>query len=121
MAVASPDQLLRHDRLQGERELRAYLGLLASREDVDDAGEGLYRRAGVEGGKHQMTRLCHRQRCLDGLAIAHLPDEHYVRVLPQHVLEGRRKSAGVASDLTLGDQTALGLVHELDGSSSDTM
>ena len=66
-----------------ERELRADLRLLVRREDVDDAVDRLRRRVGVQRAERQVARLGDLQRRFDRLEVAHLADEHDVRVLAQ--------------------------------------
>ena len=65
--------------------------------------------------QHQVTSLGHRQCRRDGLQIAHLTDEHDVRVLAQHVPKGFREAVRIRVDLPLVHQTLAMFVHELDG------
>ena len=108
------DQLLADDALEHERELRADLILLVRREDVDDAvdrGDGAVR---VERGEDEVTRLADGERGLDGLEVAHLADEHDVRVLPEDVLERGLEALGVRADLALVHDRELVRVQVLD-------
>ena len=56
-----------------------------------------------------------RMASLDGLQVAHLPDQNHVRVLTQHVLQGIREAPRVPAQLALGDHREAGRVGELDG------
>ena len=114
-AVATADELLRHHRLEDQRQLRADLRLLVRREDVDDAGEGLHGGAGVQGREDEMAGLRDGERRLDGLAVAHLADQHDVGVLAQHVLQRRAKPSVSLATSRCVTRQRLGLVQELDG------
>ena len=107
-------QRLGDHALEHERELRAHLRLLVGREDVDDAVDGLHAAVGVQGREGQVAGLGDDQRRLDGLQVAHLADEHDVRVLAQDVLERLLEGAGVGADLALVDQAVLVRVQVLD-------
>src|SRR5262249_48622806 len=85
------------------------------REGVDDRGDGLGGGASVERREDEVAGFCHGERGLDGLAVAHLTDQDHVGVLSQYLTERLREAGRVAGDLTLGDETAPGLVQELDG------
>src|SRR5262249_15014429 len=94
-AVATPDELLRDDTLEHERELRAYLALLMRREGVDDPGDGLGGGASVERREDQVAGFCDGERGLDGLAVAHLTDQDHVGVLSQYLTERLRQDPDV--------------------------
>jgi len=69
----------------------------------------------VQGRKGEMTGLGHGQRRLDGLEVAHLTDQHHVRILAQDVLERSAEAHGIGAHLALVDQAALVRVQVLDG------
>ena len=83
LAVGARQQRLAHDPLEHERELRADLRLLVGGKDVDDPVDRLRRRVGMQRGERQVARLGDLQRGFDRLEIAHLADEHDVRILAQ--------------------------------------
>src|SRR5204863_1161608 len=87
-ALGFLQQRLRDDALQHERQLGADLGLLVRREHIDDAVDALHGGVGVQRGEREVAGLRDRQRRRDRLEIAHLADEHDVRVLPQRVFQG---------------------------------
>ena len=60
---------------QCARKLRAHLGLLLGREDVDDAGQRLRRVIGVQRCEDKVARLGDGERELDRLEVTHLADE----------------------------------------------
>ena len=72
------------DGVQDEGELGSHLGLLVRREDIDNAVDRLDGRVGVQRREDHVSRLGDVQRGLDALQIAHLADQHDVRVLAQH-------------------------------------
>ncbi len=100
---------------QDHRELRAYLRLLAGREDVDDAVDGRRRGVRVERGEGEVAGLGDAERRLDGFEVAHFADEHHVRVLAQGRAQGLGEAARVGADLALVDDAGLVRVQELDG------
>ncbi len=115
LSVGSRQEHLAQDRLQGEGELGADLGLLVGRKDVDDPVDRLDGGVGVQRPEGQVARLGDGQGRLDRLQVPHLADEHLVRVLPQDRLQGGLEGAGVRVQLALVDDALLVLVDELDG------
>ena len=97
-----------------ERQLGANLRLLVRRKNVDDAVDGRDGAVRVQRREDQVAGLADGQRRLDGLEVAHLADEHDVRVLPQDVLEGRLEAIGVGADLALVDDGELVRMQVLD-------
>ena len=66
----------------------------------------------------QVAGLGDRQRGLDGLEVAHLADQHHVRVLPEDVLERVLEGRGVGADLALvHDRTSCAVCRYSIGSS----
>ena len=120
MAMARPLPLafgrsdLAEDPLQHERELGPDLRLLVGGEDVDDAVDGLGRGVGVQGAEGEVAGLGDPQGRLDRLEVAHLADQHHVRVLAQGALEGVGEGVGIGVQLALVDDAALVLMEELD-------
>ena len=108
-------QRLAHDSLNGAGQLLADLLLLVGREDVDHPVDGLGGILRVQRREHEVAGLRSGQRDLDGLEVAHLPDQNDVRVLPQDVFEGLGEGVGVGAHLTLVDQAVAVPVEELDG------
>ena len=115
LATSARQQRLTDDALEHEGKLGSHLGLLVLGEDVDDPVDGLRRRVGVQGGKGQVAGLGDLQRRLDGLKVAHLADQHHVRVLAQHRAEGVGVGKGVGVELALVDHRRLVRVQVLDG------
>ena len=73
------------------------------REDVHDAVDGLRRVVGVQRREHEVPRLRRRQRCRDGLRVAHLANQNHVGVLPQDELQRLREAPRVGPHLALLD------------------
>ena len=76
-------QLLGDDALDGGGDLHPDLLLLVRREHVDHPVDGLRAVLSVQGGEDQVPGLGGCQSGLDGLEVAHLPDQDHVGVLPQ--------------------------------------
>ncbi len=113
-AVGGGQQLLRHDALQGDRQLHADLLLLGGGKDVDDAVDRLRRVLRVQGGEDEVAGLRRRQGGVDRLEVAHLADEDHVGVLAQGGLQAGAEGRGVGADLALVDDALLMAVEELD-------
>ena len=113
-AAGALQQRLRDHRAQRFRQHRAHHVLLCGREHVDDAVDGLGRRARVQGAEHQVAGLGGGQRQADRLQVAHFTDQHDVGILAQRRAQRFGEAERVAVHLALVDQAALGLVHELD-------
>ena len=79
--VGGRQKLLGDDPLQGDRELRAHLGLLLGWEDVDDPVDGLRRRLGVQGREDEVPGLGRGEGGGDRLQVAHLADQDHVGIL----------------------------------------
>jgi hypothetical protein len=92
------------------------LDLVASvgREHVDDAVDRLGRVVGVQGGDHQVPGLRDGQGGGDALEVAHLADEHDVRVLAEHRLQRRVKRLGIGSHLPLAHRSGFIFVQIFD-------
>src|SRR5947209_5151973 len=88
--------------------------LLLARKHVDDAVDGLGGGAGMQRAEHQVTGLGGGERQADGLQVAHLADQDHIRILAQRRAQRLAEAERVAMHLALVDETALGLVHELD-------
>ncbi len=114
LAAGPRQQRLAEDALEHERQLGADLRLLVGGEDVDDAVDRLRRRVGVQGGEGQVAGLGDAQRRLDRLQVAHLADQHDVRVLAQHRAQGVGEAVGVGAELALVDDALLVRVQVLD-------
>ena len=82
--------------------------------DVDDAVDRLRRRVGVQRAERQVAGLGDPQRRFDGLEVAHLADQHDVRVLAERGAQRHREALRVAVHLALVDEAALVLVDVLD-------
>jgi hypothetical protein len=67
----------------------------------------------MKRGEHQVTRLGRSKGDLDGLQVAHLPDQDDVGILPQGRAERLREPFGIAPHLTLIDHAPLVRVEEL--------
>jgi hypothetical protein len=61
---------------------------------------------GVQRAHAEVTRLADGQCGLDRLQIAHLADQHDVRILPQDVFQRRLEVDRVAADLALVDDAS---------------
>ena len=68
----------------------------------------------MKRAERQMARLRDGERGGDGLEVAHLADEHDVRVLAEDVLERDLEGMRVGEDLALIHQALLVVVEELD-------
>ena len=110
LPVAPRDQRLGDDALERVGELGPDLMLLVGREDVDDPVHSLRRVLGVEGAEDEVAGLRSGHAERDGLEVAHLADEYYVRVLPEDVLEGLDEALGILVYLALVDNALLVLV-----------
>ena len=112
--LAFGHQRLTDDAFEDQRELRADLRLLVRRERVDDAGDRLRRRVGVQRGHRQMARLGQLQRGFHRFEVAQLADEHHVRVLAQRGAQRHAEALRVGVQLALVDQRGLVLVEVFD-------
>src|SRR5260370_36124454 len=87
---------LTKNALKHHGELRANLRLLMRRKNVDNTIDGGRGGNGVQGGKSQVAGFRDAQRGLDRFEIAHLANEHDVRVFakrsPKRIGEGMRVS-----------------------------
>ncbi len=68
----------------------------------------------VERAEHQVARFRGLDGDRDGLEVAHLADEHDVRVLTKRRPQGPLEALSVDPDFALVDQALLVLMHELD-------
>ena len=107
-------EALAEDALEHERQLRADLRLLVRGEDVDDAVHRLDGAVRVERREREVARLGDAERALDRLEVAHLADEHDVRVLAEDGPERVRERVRVGVQLALVHDAALVRVEELD-------
>ena len=114
MAVRPRQQRLTDDAFEDERELRANLRLLIRGKDVDDAVDRLGRRVRMERAERQVARFGDLQGRFHRLQVAHLADQHDVRILAQRRPERVREAAGVAVDFALVHETVLVLMDVLD-------
>jgi hypothetical protein len=93
--------------LENEGELRPHLGLLAGREDVDDAVDGLGAGIGVQGAEGQVARLGDGEGRRDRFEVTHFAHENHVGILAEDVLERVLEGLGVREDLALVHQALL--------------
>ena len=68
----------------------------------------------MQRAEHQVTGLGGGERQADGLQVAHLADQDHIRILAQRRAQRLAEAERVAMHLALVDETALGVVHELD-------
>ena len=91
------------------------MGLPVGWKLIDDSIDGRNGRRGVKGAENQVSGLSGFNCNGDGLQVAHLADEHDVRILskcrPQCILE----RVGMLADLPLVHETVSVRVHEFDG------
>ena len=107
-------QRLRDDAAQRLGQHRADLRLPVGRELIDDAVDGGRRGRRVQRAEHEVAGLGGLDRDRDRLEVAHLADQHDVRILAQRRAQRVLERVGVRVDLALVDQAALVLVDELD-------
>ena len=96
-------------------QVHQYLIVLFGGEKTEDPVDGLVGIARVQRAQAQVSGLGKGQRLRHGLCGAYFTDENHVRRLAQGVLQPDLEGLRVQSDLALGDQTALVIVHEFDG------
>ena len=108
-------QALGDHRGEGSGKLGADLVARRSREGVDDAVDGPRGPGGVQGAEHEVARLGGGDGRLDGLEIAHFPDQDDVGVLAQRGTDSFREGGQVLADLALRDQALLVRVRVFDG------
>ena len=106
--------MLRHHGQQSQRKLLADLRLVAQRERIENARNGLRSVVGVQRGKHQVAGFGGGQDHGDGFGIAHLAHQDHVRVLAQNAAQRAGEIGRVAADLDLLDDGVAVGVHELD-------
>ena len=113
-AADLPAQLLRDDAVQRLGQHDADLRLAVGGKLIDHAVDRRRRGRRVQRAEHEVAGL----RRLDGdrhrLEIAHLADEHDVRIFAQRRAQRVLERVGVRAHLALVDQALLVLVHELD-------
>ena len=68
----------------------------------------------MQRAEHQVTGLGGGERQANGLQVAHLTDQDDIRILAQRRTQRLAEAERVAVHFALVDETALGLVHELD-------
>ena len=88
--------------------------LLADVERTNDPVDGLRRVDRVERREHEVARFGGRQRDLDRLAVAHLPDENHLRRLPQGRPKRQGKRGRIAVQLALVHGRLLVRMQKLD-------
>src|SRR3990172_12187534 len=98
------EQLLRKDTFEHKGKLDPYLLLLVRREDIDDTVYRLNGGVRMEGCQSQMACFRHGQGRFDRFEVSHFSDQHYIRVLPEHVSKGGLERHSVGVDLPLVDQ-----------------
>ena len=86
----------------------------SSREEIDDAVDGLIGAVGVQRPEAQMSGLGEGDRVLHGLGVADLADENDVRRLAQRVFERVVPGVGIDAHLAVSDERLLRLMHEFD-------
>ena len=69
----------------------------------------------MEGGKHQLPRLCRRHSDVDGLIIPHLPQEDDIGGLTKGGAQGPHIAHRIPRHLALGDDAILVPVQIFDG------
>ena len=112
--VLTFEQKLCNHAAQRGGEHGANLRLLVGRKDIDHAVDSLARVVGVQGSENEQARLRGGQGERDCLQIAHLPDQHDVRVFAQSRLQTCREIDRVLRHLALGDDAVFVRVNELD-------
>ena len=84
------------------------------REEVDNPIQCLVCVVGMKGRQYEMPGICKDDGVFHRLAGADLTDQDDVRCLTKSIFERDLKGLGVYTDLTLGNNAAVMLVHELD-------
>ena len=107
------DELLADHPFEHKGQLRPHLALLVGREHVDDAVDGLGRRTGVQGAEYQFPGVGGGQGQADGLEVAHLADQHHVRVRTHRRPQGVGEAAGADVDLALVHFHEVGAVDSI--------
>ncbi len=112
---AARHQALADDEVKAAGHGHAHLRLVAGREQVDDAIDGLGRAGRVHGAQHEVSRLARRERHAHGLGIAQLADDDDVGILAKAGLERVGERLGVRAHLPLAHHGPLARVDVLDG------
>jgi hypothetical protein len=105
--VQRGQQLLVHERAHLVREDLADLLDFFLLEQAVDSAEGLRRARGVDGAVDQVAGLGGVEGGLEGLVVAHLADQHDVRVFTHERAEGDLEVQAVDADLALVDRRLL--------------
>ena len=114
IAVGAPDQLLRDDAAQVERQVHQNLIVLLLGEEMQDAIERLVGIVGVQRGQHQVTGFGKGDRVLHRLARADLTDQNHIRRLAQRVFQRHLVRLGIQTHLALSDDATGMIVQKLD-------
>ena len=100
---------LRDDALQRlAQHRRGSASCRSGGELIDDAIDGADRRRRVERAEDEVARLGGLDRDRDRLEVAHLADEHDVRILAQRGAERVLEALRVLADLALVDEALAG-------------
>ncbi len=114
-AVAALCEALAEDALQIRRKLRVHQFVLLLVEQSHDALDGHRGVGRVNRCEDQVARVGRTQRGDERERVAHLADEHGVRVLTHGGAKGVFVAVGVGADLDLRHQRLLILVLVFDG------
>ena len=113
-AARLPEQRLRYHGAQRLGKHAAHHFLLGRGEHVDDAVDRLGRGTRMHRREHEVTGFRGREREPDRLEIAHLSNEHNVRILAQRRPQRRAEAERVAVDLALVDEAVPALMQKFD-------
>ena len=113
LARGHPDEALRHDAAQVQRQVHQQLRAPLLGEEVDDPVERLVGAVGVQRGQAEVAGLGERDRVVHRLAVADLADHDHVRGLSQRVLQRDLPALGVHAHLAMGHDAVAVRVHEL--------
>ena len=101
VAVFPWQETLRHHRVQRFGNSNSHGVLLFRWEHRDDTHDGRHRVRRVQRRHEQVARLGRLERRVDRLCVAHLTDQHNVRILAQCGLEAVAEAVRIDTDFTL--------------------
>lgn len=102
-AIDGRHELLGYRRLQYHGKLNAYLALLARRECVNDALDGVGGAGGVQCGKHELRHFCRVHCGADGFGVAHFAKKNYIGALAHGRAQRFRERCDIGRHFTLRD------------------
>ena len=114
-AIDGGHELLGNRRLQYHGKLNAHLALLAWRECVNDALDGVGGAGGVQRGKHELRHFGRVHGGADGFGVAHFAKQNHVRALAHGRAQRLGERGDVGRHFALRDNAGTMLVHVLDG------